>query len=153
MKNEESLYKSLLALEYKYYLSDQMMFKVDRTSMAHSVEVRSPLVDHKLVEYIFSHSFEYFDRENQKLPLQNYLSNDFSHEFLNRPKQGFVFDYRKWIYKNFSLIKKEIESSQLDKFISSKYLYKLNFIKSRINALRIWKLFVLASYLNEIRKT
>tara|TARA_B100000900_G_scaffold416277_1_gene450935 strand:- start:11635 stop:13425 length:1791 start_codon:yes stop_codon:yes gene_type:complete len=153
MKNEESLYKSLIALEYKYYLADQMMFKVDRTSMAHSVEVRSPLVDHKLVEYIFSHSFEYFGRENQKLPLQNYLSNDFSHEFLNRPKQGFVFDYRKWIYKNFSLIKKEIESSQLDKFISSKSLYKLNFIKSRINALRIWKLFVLASYLNETRKT
>lgn len=153
MINKEPLYKSLLALEYKYYLADQMMFKVDRTSMAHSVEVRSPLVDHKLVEYIFSHSFEYFGSKNQKLPLQNYLNNDFSHNFLNRPKQGFVFDYKNWIYKNFSLIKKEIESSQLDKYISSKSLYKLNFFKTRINALRIWKLFVLASYLNEIRKT
>lgn len=153
MNNEDPLYKSLLALEYKYYLADQMMFKVDRTSMAHSVEVRSPLVDHKLVEYIFSHSFEYFGSNNQKLPLQNYLSNDFSQDFLNRPKQGFVFDYKKWIYKNFSLIKKEIESSQLKKFINSKYLYKLNFIKTRINALRIWKLFVLASYLNETSKT
>ena len=153
MNSKIPLYKSLLAMEYKYYLSDQMMFKVDRTSMAHSVEVRSPLVDHKLVEYIFSHSFEYFGSNNQKLPLQNYLSNDFSQDFLNRPKQGFVFDYKKWIYKNFSLIKKEIESSQLKKFINSKYLYKLNFIKTRINALRIWKLFVLASYLNETSKT
>jgi len=153
MNNEDPLYKSLLALEYKYYLADQMMFKVDRTSMAHSVEVRSPLVDHKLVEYIFSHSFEYFGSNNQKLPLQNYLSNDFSQDFLNRPKQGFVFDYKKWIYKNFSLIKKEIESSQLKKFIGSKYLFKLNFIKTRINALRIWKLYILASYLNETSKT
>ena len=79
--------------------------------------------------------------------------NRSSQDFLNRPKQGFVFDYKKWIYKNFSLIKKEIESSQLKKFINSKYLYKLNFIKTRINALRIWKLFVLASYLNETSKT
>ncbi len=153
MNSKIPLYKSLLAMEYKYYLSDQMMFKVDRTSMAHSVEVRSPLVDHKLVEYIFSHSFEYFGLKNQKLPLQNYLSNDFSHEFLNRSKQGFVFDYKKWVYKNFPLIKKEIEYSELNKFISSKSLYKLNFIKTRINALRVWKLFVLASYLNEVRKT
>ena len=153
INEKEPLYKSLLSLEYKYYLADQMMFKVDRTSMANSVEVRSPLVDHKLVEYIFSHSFEYFDSKNQKLPLQSYLSNDFSTKFLNRPKQGFVFDYKKWVYKNFSIINEEIVSSKLDKFVSSKSLLKLKFIKTRINALRIWRLFVLASYLNETRKT
>ncbi len=153
INNKEPLYKSLLSLEYKYYLADQMMFKVDRTSMASSVEVRSPLVDHKLIEYIFSHSFEYFDLKNQKLPLQNYLYKDFNDDFLNRPKQGFVFDYKKWVYQNFSFIKKEIQSAQLEKFISSKSLIKIKFIKTRINALRIWRLFVLACYLNETRNT
>ena len=148
---KNSVYKTLLSMEYKYYLSDQMMFKVDRTSMANSIEVRSPLVDHKLVEYIFSHNHQYFDLNNQKFPLQKYLSEDFTHQFLNRPKQGFVFDYKKWVFKNFDLIKKEIKSSELEKFISSNTLFKLSLFKTRINALRIWRLYVLAYYFNETR--
>jgi asparagine synthase (glutamine-hydrolysing) len=145
----DSIYKKLLSLEYKYYLSDQMMFKIDRASMSNSIEVRSPLVDHKLVEYIFSHSYQYFNLKNQKQPLQKYLSNDFTLEFLNRPKQGFVFDYRRWVFSNFNLIKNEIKSSKVEKFISSKSFFKLNLFKTRINALRIWRLYVLACYLNE----
>ena len=148
-----SIYKKLLSLEYKFYLSDQMMFKVDRTSMSNSIEVRSPLVDHKLVEYIFSHSYKYFNLKNQKQPLQKYLSNDFTNEFLNRPKQGFVFDYRRWVFSNFNSIKNEIKSSQVEEYISSKSLLNLKFFKTRINALRIWRLYVLACYLNETNES
>ena len=46
-------YKNLMHTEYSFYLSEQMMMKVDRTSMANSLEVRSPFVDHRLIEYIF----------------------------------------------------------------------------------------------------
>ena len=67
------LYKSVLLNEYKYYLSEQMMFKVDRASMANSLEVRSPLVDNKLVEYILNTSHDYISKESQKLPLVDYL--------------------------------------------------------------------------------
>ena len=53
-KDLGNTYKTLLGVEYSFYLSEMMMLKVDRTSMANSLEVRSPFVDHRLIEYIFS---------------------------------------------------------------------------------------------------
>ena len=52
--------------EYKLYLSEMMMLKVDRTSMANSLEVRSPFVDHRLIEYILKSDYKYFDKDYSK---------------------------------------------------------------------------------------
>ena len=60
------------------------MLKVDRTSMANSVEVRSSFVDHKLIEYILSVDSEHFVSKFPKAILKHYLSQDFEKEFLNR---------------------------------------------------------------------
>ena len=151
LNNSQDIYKSILQYEYMYYLSDQMMFKVDRTSMANSLEVRSPLVDHKLVEYVLSHSTDYIKSDIQKLPLYQYLSTDFNTEFLNRPKQGFVFDYKKWVFSNFDFIIEIIEDSQVKEYIKIEKLKYLKNFKSRINALRIWRIYVLSIYLNSTK--
>jgi asparagine synthase (glutamine-hydrolysing) len=148
---DNSLYKSVLINEYKYYLSEQMMFKVDRASMANSLEVRSPLVDNKLVEYILNTSHNYISKETQKLPLVDYLKEDFDSLFLNRPKQGFVFDYQTWVFENFNLVSDIIDNSVLNKYFYANKIYMLNKFKTRISALRIWRIFVLANYLNSIK--
>jgi asparagine synthase (glutamine-hydrolysing) len=151
VNNSSTLYKSLMSCEYDYYLSDQMMFKVDRSAMANSLEVRSPFVDHKLVEYIMSHSTEYFTKSNQKLPLQKYLSSDFDKNFINRPKQGFVFDYKSWVFQNKNMIYDVIESSELSKHLNTKNIMNLEKVPTRINGLRLWRMYVLAYYLKGIR--
>ena len=51
-KNTSDRYKMMQIYEYKLYLYELMMLKMDRTSMANSVEVRSPFVDHRLIEYV-----------------------------------------------------------------------------------------------------
>ena len=144
------LYKSVLLNEYKYYLSEQMMFKVDRASMANSLEVRSPLVDNKLVEYILNTSHDYISKESQKLPLVDYLKEDFDNVFLNRPKQGFVFDYKIWVFENFNLLLDNIYESDLKNYFYGNKIKTLKKFKTRINALRIWRVFVLSNYLNSI---
>ena len=125
-----------------------MMFKVDRASMANSLEVRSPLVDNKLIEYIFSHTTEYVGSNFQKLPLYKYLETDFDKSFLNRPKQGFVFDYKSWIFENFDLVIDHATNNQIENFIDIGKLKRLKIYKTRINSLRIWRVFVLANYLD-----
>ena len=90
----------LQIIEYKFYLSEMMMLKVDRTSMFNSLEVRSPFVDHRLIEYIISRSSDYIDLSNPKKILKDVISNDFDDQFLNRKKMGFVFDIKEWFYSN-----------------------------------------------------
>ena len=148
-KNIDS-YKSILITEYKFFLSDMMLFKVDRTSMYHSVEVRSPFLDHELLEYIFSHSVEYVDINQPKKILKDYLISDFDINFVSRSKQGFVFDIENWIYKNYENIFSILENGKVSTVLD---IYKLKYLqlnKSRINAHRIWKVFVLNYYLDDI---
>jgi len=150
LNTEVDLYKSLLLNDYKYYLPEQMLFKVDRTSMANSLEVRSPFLDTKLVEYIMGHNVNYLERNRSKPILKDYLLNDFDKHFVNRSKQGFVFNLEDWVYTNLNLINDVFKEGQIvGKYIANP-LNKLSIHKSRINALRIWKIFVLEYYLRNI---
>ena len=44
-----------------------------------------------------SNNISYLNPKNSKEVLKNYLSNDFSQDFLLRKKQGFIFDVEKWV--------------------------------------------------------
>ena len=123
------------------------MFKIDRTSMANSLEIRSPFVDNKLIEYVMSTSTNYIDIEKPKKLLKNYLREDFNDKFLNRRKQGFVFDVEEWVYTNLDLISDTISSGNVVNNLDKNIISKLKINKSRINGQRIWKLFVLENYL------
>ncbi len=140
-------YKALLLADYQFFLPDMMMYKIDRMSMANSLEVRSPFVDHKLIEYIFSHNTNYrVDNENKTL-LKNYLLMDFNKDFVYRKKQGFVFDLERWIFKNLDYFYDYLLSSSKFNDLDIRSLKLLKLKKSRINAQRIWKLYVLEKFI------
>ena len=147
-KNLNSDYKTLLNVEYSFYLSEMMMLKVDRTSMSNSLEVRSPFVDHRLIEYVFSTEPSYLLSNNKKSLFKNYLANDFDSSFLNRRKQGFVFNLEDWVYQNQNLILETILDVNLFSLFDHKKIFKLFKFKTRINALRIWKLFLISKYVD-----
>ena len=69
--------------EFQTYLSEMMMLKVDRTA-ANSLEVRSPFVDHRLIEYILSTKTSWIRLKEPKKLTKKYLSSDFDPIFLNR---------------------------------------------------------------------
>jgi asparagine synthase (glutamine-hydrolysing) len=143
-------YKSLLAIDYKFYLSEMMLLKIDRTSMANSLEIRSPFVDHRLVEYIFKHSTPYFDKNNPKKILKEYLFNDLGKDFVKRDKMGFIFDIESFINNNYLKVKDEILGSTLKKFQVETILERLYKNNSRMNSNRIWKILFISRYLNNL---
>ena len=151
IKNSDDLYKMLQIIEYKFYLSEMMMLKVDRTSMFNSLEVRSPFVDHRLIEYIISRSSDYIDLSNPKKILKDVILNDFDDQFLNRKKMGFVFDIKEWVYSNIDYLEEVFKTSDLNNYLNLKNIWKLKIFKSRINATRIWKIYFLDRYLNDIK--
>ena len=138
---EESFsnYKKLALFEYRFYLSEMMMLKVDRTSMANSLEVRSPFVDHRLIEYVLSTACKNYSKNGKSL-LKDYLSEDFDNEFINREKMGFVFNIEKFIYDNFQNVTQDF-SELISLGVDISAVKQLNLIKSRMNAHRIWKLY------------
>ena len=84
-------------LDLKTYLAGDILMKVDRASMAHALEVRVPLLDHKLVEWMASlpANLKLHDREGKfifKKALEGYLPN----EILYRPKMGFSIPLGSW---------------------------------------------------------
>ena len=127
-----------------------MMYKIDRTSMANSLEVRSPFVDHKLIEFIMSRDSSYLNPLNSKQILKNYLSRDFNNDFLLRKKQGFIFDVERWVFNNLDLISNKILNGHIIKDLNKNIVKLLSINKSRINGQRIWKLFVLEHYLERV---
>ena len=103
-----------------------------------------------LVEYIFSHNTEYYEPSRPKSFLKNNLQEDFDLKFLERSKQGFVFDIENWIYKNTNLVEETFKNGVLVNNLNKNILSSLSKFKSRINAQRIWKLYVLEKYLDEL---
>ena len=147
---DNNYFKNLLISDYRFFLPEMMMFKIDRTSMANSLEIRSPFVDHKLIEYIMSTKNSYIDTSNSKMILKNYLNQDFEKDFLQRKKQGFVFDVEKWVYNNINFIIEVISNGEIIKNLNQNAISLLQLNKSRINGQRIWRLFVLENYISKI---
>ena len=147
MYEEKSLnYKNLLKLDYNFYLSEMMMYKIDRASMANSLEIRSPFVDNRLVEYIFSHDESYKNGSITKPILNKYLEKDFDKDFLSRSKKGFVINTSDWIYKNINHVDDVFKNGKLVYQFDKNIINKLSINKSRINGLRLWKLYFLERY-------
>lgn len=84
-------------LDYSLYLPDDVLVKVDRASMAHSIEVRSPLLDVRIVEWAARLPRAcLLDHSQGKLPLRA-LATRFLPEVTGRsPKRGFGVPLGDW---------------------------------------------------------
>jgi asparagine synthase (glutamine-hydrolysing) len=87
-----------LWFDQKYYLPDDILVKSDRISMAHSLEVRPPFLDHRIVEFAnrLPASLK-ISGSRQKVVLQQLMKDKLPHSVLHRPKIGFDIPAHEWL--------------------------------------------------------
>jgi asparagine synthase (glutamine-hydrolysing) len=89
--------QSYLWFDQKYFLPDNILTKVDHTSMAHAVEVRPPFLDHRIIEFAATlpSSFK-IQGSRQKVILKELMRGKLSPAILNRKKIGFDIPTHDW---------------------------------------------------------
>lgn len=93
----DDLLDRLLAVDTRSYLPDDLLVKVDRATMAHGLEARSPLLDHRLVEFAASLPVDQKIRRGQtKYLLKSSMRGLLPDALLDRPKMGFGVPIDRW---------------------------------------------------------
>jgi len=94
----ENRITKLQYLDLKLYLQESILVKVDRASMACSLEVRAPFLDYELVEFIMGLPLKLkLKGFTSKYILKKAMKNWLPDEVINRPKKGFGVPIAKWV--------------------------------------------------------
>lgn len=90
-------------VDLKSYLPDCMFYKVDRSSMGTSLEVRVPLLDNYIIDYALSLPLDQKSNDyySSKAPLKRMLKKLAPHYNFSLPKKGFGFPLDKWLRNDF----------------------------------------------------
>ncbi len=91
-------------MDIRFFLEGDILQKVDRLSMANSLEVRVPFLDHRILEYANKLDYDLLFGELRKEVPKKILERDFDADFVHRDKIGFMLNVDQWIHKFDSVI-------------------------------------------------
>ena len=143
-------------LNIKLWLENDSNVKVDRASMAYSVEVRSPFLDYRVIEFARTLPINYrFNKGVRKKLLRDILKEYIPENVFNQPKSGFSIPLGDWIREE---LKEEFKNVLNDRFLDKLPNFDKEKFKNQFNqhlegkmdyATNIWKVYVLAQWYKE----
>ena len=155
IENSFKDFEDFLKADFQLVLSNDMLKKVDLMSMGNSLEVRTPFLDHHLVEYVFSLPTNYkIDSNSKKKILKDTFRNELPSNVFNRKKHGFEVPMEKWFQKELkSYLKSKIFNN--NPLVQAGYLNQNELTKMENNlfngnsgdtVLQTWALVVLENW-------
>ncbi len=147
-----------MLLDQQYYLPDNILYKVDRMSMAHSLEVRPPLLDHRIVEFAARLPERMKLRgATGKYLLKETLRGKLPNAVIDRPKSGFDIPAHAWfrgilkplLYE--TLTREAVQATGIFEFAATERLIR-DHMSERVNAgYQLWGLLTLFLWLKKWR--
>jgi len=141
-------------IDFKTYLPDNILVKVDRASMAASLESREPFLDHKILEFAGSLPLNFKIRDGQsKYILKKILYKHIPQKLVDRPKQGFDVPIDEWLRGDLKhLMEKYLSEDKIrgdglfdEKMIKREkqaFLSSKMFFSGKSYYFRIWRLLI-----------
>ena len=98
-RHDRDIVNEISRLELRGYMTNTLLRDTDAMSMAHSLEVRVPFVDVKIVNFVLSlpGQWKINGGARPKPLLADAISDLLPREFMNRPKMGFTLPFEKWL--------------------------------------------------------
>jgi asparagine synthase (glutamine-hydrolysing) len=122
----DDLLSKIQYVDVKTYLTDDILTKVDRASMAVSLEVRAPMLDHKFMECVASiPSSLKLHSGTGKYILKKALEPELPHNILYRAKQGFAIPLDTWFRRELKDMAYDIIVATKDDILDQRFLMKI----------------------------
>ncbi len=139
--------------DFQLYLRDDLLVKVDRASMIYGLECRSPLLDHRLAEFVINLP-EQFKKRNgiTKYLMRKMLYEMVPEKFFDRPKWGFSIPLAQWMKNELNYFMNYLGEEEL----TETRIFNVEFVKSLISRFmngedylynRLWVLIIVQKYL------
>jgi asparagine synthase (glutamine-hydrolysing) len=119
-------------LDLKTYLIGDINTKVDRASMAHSLEVREPLMDHELVEWLATlpSGLKVKGQEGKYL-LKKAMEPHLPDDVLYRPKMGFAVPLARWFR---GPLRQRVRDAMLGETLAATGLFNQDYLRHLVDA-------------------
>lgn len=153
---KDDFYK-LMYVHYHHHLPNDFLVKVDRMSMANSIETRLPFLDYRLVEFMARvHKDVKMEGWELKSVLRNSIGKNLPEEILNAPKRGFAVPLREWFKdKEFNTVLNDnliCVKNMLDEKVILKIIEE-NRSGERDNGNFIWTLLQLEQHIKQYKES
>lgn len=121
----------MMAIDYKLFMNDDVLTKVDRATMSVSLEGREPLLDHRIIEYMARVPLDIKYRNKQgKYLLRQILYKYLPKEMVDKPKSGFQIPLNEWLRGELKpLVLKYLDDTKLDENIFD--VKEINILRKR----------------------
>lgn len=131
--------------ETKLFMGHQLLRDIDNFSMAHSIEIRAPFLNHDLFQFVFNINDKFkYSSKTIKILLTKALTKRLPDKIINQPKKGFGFPVDTWIRTKLKdQIHKTIFDPRLEHLWDFDYLNKIwrSYLDGKINWDSIWTIY------------